>query len=192
MKPTRDNFARELRFAKSLYGDLSKSVLRALRELIQRHQISVTNGDVKYLDGGWYVTHSPSDAAAPASTAVLSWNLAIPGPLGGSAEPPFSSRGHVRDSSATAMPIRPMCLPCSTGPRCGWLRPGRSTEPCARPTASASARSRKIEPVPSSRDSKKAPLSLCRFLLGPPGLGCLSGNFVALFGGQLAPSRVAP
>jgi hypothetical protein len=58
MKPTQDNFAREARFAKSLYGDLSKSILRALRELIQRHQISVTNGDVKYLDGGWYVTHS--------------------------------------------------------------------------------------------------------------------------------------
>jgi hypothetical protein len=58
MKIHRYNFARETRFAKSLYGDLSKPVLRALRELIQRHQISVTNGDVRYLDGGWYVTHS--------------------------------------------------------------------------------------------------------------------------------------
>ena len=58
MKSTQDNFARESRFAKLLYGDLSKSVLQALSELIQRHQVSVTNGDVKYLDGGWYVTHS--------------------------------------------------------------------------------------------------------------------------------------
>ena len=58
MKSTQDNFARELRFAKSLYGDLSKPIFRALRELIQRHQVSVTSGDVKYLDGGWYVTHS--------------------------------------------------------------------------------------------------------------------------------------
>ncbi len=58
MKSTPNNFARESRFAKLLYGDLSKSVLRALSELIQRHQVSVTNGDVKYLDGGWYVTHS--------------------------------------------------------------------------------------------------------------------------------------
>ena len=58
MKIDRYNLARETRFAKSLYGDLSKSALRALRELIQRHQISVTNGDVKFLDGGWYVTHS--------------------------------------------------------------------------------------------------------------------------------------
>jgi hypothetical protein len=58
MKSTQDNFARESRFAKLLYGDLSKSVLRALSELIRRHQVSVTDGDVKYLDGGWYVTHS--------------------------------------------------------------------------------------------------------------------------------------
>src|SRR6266481_8761873 len=58
MKVSGINLAQESRFAKSLYGDLSKSVLRALRELIQRHEISVTSGDVKYLNGGWYVTHS--------------------------------------------------------------------------------------------------------------------------------------
>jgi hypothetical protein len=58
MKSDRYNLAREMRFAKSLYGDLPKPVLHALRELIQMHQISVTNGDVKYLGGGWYVTHS--------------------------------------------------------------------------------------------------------------------------------------
>src|SRR4029077_11694050 len=27
-------------------------------ELFQKHEISVTTGDVKYLNGGWYVTHS--------------------------------------------------------------------------------------------------------------------------------------
>ena len=58
MKPTQHNFARESRFAKSLYGDLPKAILHALKELIQRHQILLTNGDVRYLDGGWYVTHS--------------------------------------------------------------------------------------------------------------------------------------
>jgi hypothetical protein len=58
MKSTRYNFARESRFAKSLYGDLPRSVLRALRDLIERHEICVTSGDVKYLNGGWYVTHS--------------------------------------------------------------------------------------------------------------------------------------
>jgi hypothetical protein len=37
MKNDRYNLAREMRFAKSLYGDMSKSVLWALRELIQKH-----------------------------------------------------------------------------------------------------------------------------------------------------------
>jgi hypothetical protein len=58
MKVSAINLAQESRFAKSLYGDLPKSVWRTLRELIHRHAISVTAGDVKYLNGGWYVTHS--------------------------------------------------------------------------------------------------------------------------------------
>src|SRR5580765_1550480 len=58
MKSDGYNLAREMRFAKSLYGDLPKPIFRALKELIQRHQILVTNGDVKFFDGGWYVTHS--------------------------------------------------------------------------------------------------------------------------------------
>src|SRR5258708_9367687 len=58
MESSQDNFARESMFAKLLYRDLTKPVLRDLKDLIQRHQISVANGDVKYLDGGWYVTHS--------------------------------------------------------------------------------------------------------------------------------------
>jgi hypothetical protein len=52
------NLARETKFAKSLYGDLPKPALHALKELVRRHQVFVTNGDLKYLDGGWYVTHS--------------------------------------------------------------------------------------------------------------------------------------
>ncbi len=58
MKRELDNFARETRFAKSLCGDLPKSALRVLKDLIQQHKISVMSGDVRYLFGGWYVTHS--------------------------------------------------------------------------------------------------------------------------------------
>jgi hypothetical protein len=58
MRTLETNFAREWRFAKSLYGDLPKSVLGGLRDLIQKHQISVASGDAKYFNGGWYVTHS--------------------------------------------------------------------------------------------------------------------------------------
>jgi len=58
MKPTRANLAQEAKFAKSLYGDLPKSALRALETLIRQHNISTINGDVTYLRNGWYVTHS--------------------------------------------------------------------------------------------------------------------------------------
>jgi len=58
MKKDGINVARETRFAKSLCGDLPRSALRALKELILQHKISVLNGDVRYLSGVWYVTHS--------------------------------------------------------------------------------------------------------------------------------------
>ena len=58
MKSTQDNFARESQFAKLLYGDLSPATLNALKGLLRRHGISVKNGDVRYFDGGWYVSHS--------------------------------------------------------------------------------------------------------------------------------------
>jgi hypothetical protein len=58
MKSTPDNFARESRFAKSLYRALSPAALQALKGLLRRHGISVMNGDVRYVEGGWYVSHS--------------------------------------------------------------------------------------------------------------------------------------
>ena len=58
MTSTKTNFAREARVAKLLYGDLSASVVHALKELLRRHSISVMHGDVKFLEGGWYVSHS--------------------------------------------------------------------------------------------------------------------------------------
>jgi hypothetical protein len=58
MKLPKLNLTREAKFAKSLHGNLPKSALHALKELIQAHHIFVTNGDVKYFNGGWYVTHS--------------------------------------------------------------------------------------------------------------------------------------
>jgi hypothetical protein len=58
MASTQHNFAREAKIAKLLYGDLSDSAVRLLKELLRRHSISVIHGDVKYLEGGWYVSHS--------------------------------------------------------------------------------------------------------------------------------------
>ena len=58
MKPTKENLAQEMRLAKYLSVDLPKSALRTLNALIRRHEVSLANGDVKYLDGCWYVTHT--------------------------------------------------------------------------------------------------------------------------------------
>lgn len=58
MKAPRSNFAHEASFAKLLCGDLPGAALDALQELIGRHKVSLVRGDVTYLDGGWYVTHS--------------------------------------------------------------------------------------------------------------------------------------
>src|SRR5579864_561931 len=58
MKAAHANFAREARLAKSLCEDLSKTALKSLEGLVGRHQLSLADGDLKYLDSGWYVTHS--------------------------------------------------------------------------------------------------------------------------------------
>jgi len=58
MRATPHNFAREASFAKLLCGDLSEAALESLEGLIRRHRISLAEGDIKYLEGGWYVTHS--------------------------------------------------------------------------------------------------------------------------------------
>ncbi len=52
------NLAQETRFAKSLCGNLPKASVRILKELLRRTTLSVMGGDVIFLDGGWYVTHS--------------------------------------------------------------------------------------------------------------------------------------
>ena len=55
---SKDTVARELKFAKSLCGDWSKNALRSLQSLVGRHQLSLVDGDLKYLNRGWYVTQS--------------------------------------------------------------------------------------------------------------------------------------
>src|SRR5262249_53188256 len=52
------NVACELRFAKSLFGTLSKSATKALKRLIADHGLSVSSGDIIYVGNGWYVSHA--------------------------------------------------------------------------------------------------------------------------------------
>src|SRR2546428_2288649 len=58
MSHNKDNFARQAKVAQSLCGDLSEAALESLEGLIRRHKVSFVEGDVKNLNGGWYVTHA--------------------------------------------------------------------------------------------------------------------------------------
>jgi hypothetical protein len=46
------------RSARSIWGDLPSSTMRALKQLTQRFALSVVEGDLLLLDARWYVTHS--------------------------------------------------------------------------------------------------------------------------------------
>jgi hypothetical protein len=58
MKRRHCNFTREERFAKSILGDLPETMFESLEGLVRQHKVSLADGDLKYLNGGWYVTHS--------------------------------------------------------------------------------------------------------------------------------------
>src|ERR1700680_523087 len=46
-----------VKFARSLWGDLSSTTLQNLKELTAAHGLSVAAGDLQLLNGHWYVTH---------------------------------------------------------------------------------------------------------------------------------------
>jgi len=51
-------FRRDLRLARSIWGDLKKPLLESLVGLLRREHLSVAAGDLLPIDGKWYVTHS--------------------------------------------------------------------------------------------------------------------------------------
>ena len=52
------SFRSNSRLARKLWGGLSNVAFRTLRYLTERYSLSVANGDLQFLDGRWYVTHS--------------------------------------------------------------------------------------------------------------------------------------
>ncbi len=51
--------AENVRFAKSVIGNtLSRTVIEQLRELTRNFALSLRSGDLLFLTGGWYVTHT--------------------------------------------------------------------------------------------------------------------------------------
>ena len=58
-KATEANLVRQnFRLVKKLYPKLAQGDLRRLRELTQAHLLSVSQGEISYIDGKWYVTHA--------------------------------------------------------------------------------------------------------------------------------------
>jgi hypothetical protein len=47
-----------VKLARFTWGVLSRPALHALKELTERHGLSVAGGDLQQLDGRWYVTHT--------------------------------------------------------------------------------------------------------------------------------------
>jgi hypothetical protein len=45
-------------FARAIWGPLPKPALRALKDLTEAYALSITLGDLQFLDGRWYVTHA--------------------------------------------------------------------------------------------------------------------------------------
>jgi hypothetical protein len=54
LNPYRNN----LEIARNLWGDLSPIAVRCLEDLSRRYLLSIASGDLLYLEGKWYVTHS--------------------------------------------------------------------------------------------------------------------------------------
>lgn len=51
-------FPYNLKLARSLWGAFPLCTRRHLRELTNKHRLSVAGGDVRLLDGQWYITHA--------------------------------------------------------------------------------------------------------------------------------------
>jgi hypothetical protein len=58
MRKTHRSLRVEMKLARSLWGQFGYVKSEELRELMVRYQLSVSHGDVMYLDHRWYVTHS--------------------------------------------------------------------------------------------------------------------------------------
>jgi hypothetical protein len=58
MSDRRRVFRLNVKLARTTWGVLSRSAVRALRELTERHGLSIAGGDLQQLDGRWYVTHA--------------------------------------------------------------------------------------------------------------------------------------
>ncbi len=55
---TMNAISTNVRFARKIWGKLPPPSVQSLRKLTREHGLSVLAGDISYVDGKWYVTHS--------------------------------------------------------------------------------------------------------------------------------------
>jgi hypothetical protein len=136
MKPTNGTDP-SVRMARRIWTNLSREALSRLREITEQHHFSIPAGDLTYLENGWYVTH----------TGLL--GLARRNRCAGIHVRPVSS---FCDPSSQRWAFETTVYKSRTcrgfvgwymARKCAWPRLGRSTEHCAKPMASASARSKR-------------------------------------------------
>jgi hypothetical protein len=58
MTSIQKHVALNARIAQSIWGPLTKPEAAGLKELLRRFRFSIAQGDLQYLDKGWYVTHA--------------------------------------------------------------------------------------------------------------------------------------
>jgi hypothetical protein len=128
---------RNRRLARQRWGSaINRDLLETLKSFSKEFCFSISSGDLLLLDNSWYVTH------------VGLIRLARRNRCHGILAEPAQELCDPKEGPvllATATPIHPMFPRSSAAPRCAWPRPVPSIAPCARPTASASARSRRSE-----------------------------------------------
>ena len=116
--------------------------------LAKRYRLSVEAGDLLWLDGHWYVTHSglirlPDEITAPAYMWNQSSSSQIQRLHTGHLKLLSTSRRPVEALLATGMPIPPTSRFLSMAPKCVWRKLGPSTVLYAKPTESVSAQSKR-------------------------------------------------
>jgi hypothetical protein len=113
---------KNLELATKVWGNLPETTSETLTGLTKKYALVVSAGDLILLDRRWYVTHSGLLGLARRKRCAgihvkRLGSSAIPRDSVGPSRRQCTGPELVEDFRATAMPIRPMCLPWSTGPR---------------------------------------------------------------------------
>ena len=102
--------------ARTLWGDLSPIAVRCLEDLSRRCQLPITSGDILFLEGKWYVTHSGFLGVARRKRCIEfqvgpPLDSATRHPPAGHLKQQSTSPKLIEDSRATATPTPPIFLP---------------------------------------------------------------------------------